>query len=94
MKITYHIPTEQYGFIEVEYSETENTPAYEEVKNMFDTAGPGLTPKEFNAVVDRYLNEADMDSELYASMNSEQKTIIQCLKRAFKRIKAHEGDGE
>lgn len=101
MKITYHIPTEQYGFIEVEL-DNDHLPegvapkSYLEVKEWFkeDEVGPGLLEKDFRVALDRYLLSGDMDSEAYAQMNEKQKDIIQCLKRANKRIRAKQSDEE
>lgn len=94
MKITYHIPTEQYGFVELEkpLEEGDEIMSYGEVKRSVYPNGDGLTDKEFNKALDRYLLEGDMDSEAYAQMSEGQKDVIQCLKRANKRLKAREDD--
>ena len=49
-----------------------------------------MTEKEFNKVLDRYIVENTMDCEEYEAMDWRQKDTIQLLKRAFKRIKAHD----
>jgi hypothetical protein len=49
-----------------------------------------MPEKKFNNVLDRYIVERTMDCEDYEEMDWRQKYIIQLLKRAFKRIKAHD----
>ncbi len=90
MKVTYHVPTEQYGFVEVEqdFEEGEELLSYAHVKKTMFPNGDGLTDKDFNKAIDRYLTQGDMDSEAYESMSDAQKDVIQCIKRANKRIKA------
>jgi hypothetical protein len=41
MKITYHIPTEQYGFVEAEVvlKEGEEPDSYKDIKDLFRDAG-------------------------------------------------------
>lgn len=43
--------------------------------------------KEWNRVLDRYLEETVMTSEDYENLNEPEQVIIQELKKAFKRIK-------
>lgn len=100
MKRIYHIPTEQFGFIEAELLETEElTPEgiktlindYRGISEAVKTAPEepvGLTAKENNFVYDKYLNTGTFDPEmqdLYFKMNDKQKGEIQALKRAFTR---------
>lgn len=86
MEIKYHIPTEQYGFIEVtaKVESTVDARPYEEVKGWF-AEKMGLDKKGFDSALDRYLAEGKMDANIYEEMSLEQKTIIQCIKRSFKR---------
>lgn len=46
--------------------------------------------KEWNRVLDRYLQECKMSVEDYENLNDIQIAIIQELKKAFKRIKNNE----
>lgn len=84
MKI--HIPTTQYGFIE---AEVENAiQAHElhcEITEQFKE-GCGLSDKQFNKVLDRYLTDGTGETQDYLDMNTEQKWLIQHIKRAYKRI--------
>lgn len=45
-----------------------------------------MEEKEFNKVLDRYIIENKMASVDYENLTDEQRYVIQCLKRAFKRI--------
>lgn len=95
-KITYHIPTEQYGFVEY-MQEMENgdlIPMYETIKKeVLVSPHEGLSDKEFNTILDAYITHGnDMSATQYEGMNNEQQKIIQTLKRAFKRIKAKSVD--
>lgn len=91
IRLTYHIPTEQYGFVEVETDDMAQM-SYEEAKALYvpPVALEGLPDKEFNACLDRYLTDGTGETDVYLRMSKEQQHIIQCLKRAFKRIEAKE----
>lgn len=88
MKTTIRIPTEQYAFVEIEV-EAENPEEvkqkYDEIKSAFNEV-PDLPQKEWNRVLDRYLNEATMESEEYYSLSPRQQYLIQELKKSFKRV--------
>jgi hypothetical protein len=89
MKITYHIPTEQYGFVELEAECTDvssNDPYELVARAVRGQGGAGVSDLEFNRVLDKYLATKSMTSEEYESLSSEQQKCIQMLKRAFKRI--------
>ena len=45
-----------------------------------------ITAKEWNRILDKYLTINKLLSSEYESLNEVQKTIIQELKKAFKRI--------
>jgi len=86
MKLTYHIPTEQYGFLEIEVDNAEEIPPYEELKaRAVGKAGEGMADLEFNRVLDKYMKEHTMLAEEYEMMDYKQQGIIQCLKKAYKR---------
>lgn len=102
MLIKYRIPTkEQFAFIEVE-REFVDTVSAETIKETYDTltaamkgeSGAGLPEKEFCAFLDRYLIEGTGDVDVYNAMSTEQKNIIQCVKRSLKRIKSKSGEPE
>lgn len=89
-----HVPVEQYGFVEQELP-SESTPedaklAYNEIKAQFGMQVPQteydtLRTKEFNAIIDQYLNTGTMQADDYTHLNPLQKQVVQVIKRAFKR---------
>lgn len=92
MKVTYRIPTEQYAFAEFSF-ESDNTEAsmfkeaYDDLVQAFKPQA-GLSVKEFNAWIDRYLTDNTGDIEQYVKMSPEQTNIIQTIKRSVARISA------
>jgi len=86
MKIEYHIPTEQYGFVSITLEGDTIPYSYSELKNeLAGLAKEGQGSKDFNKVLDKYLETQTLTSEEYEELNDEEKKIIQTLKRAFKR---------
>lgn len=90
MKSVIRIPTEQYAYVEVEFEGTseEIIAKYREITNMYKNNSLGLTVKEFNVVLDRYLEVANLSEEEYNRMSVDQQNVIQQLKKAFKRAEA------
>jgi hypothetical protein len=92
-KITHHIPTESYGFTEVEMYETDFL-SYEEAKSLYGppgaSQGQGLDPKEMNRCVEEYLSTGGLvnGTELYQQMSPSQQDWFQVTKRALKRLEA------
>lgn len=91
MKITYHIPTEQYGFVEVEHEHEEGVgvESYEAVKAVLvppTSPEEGLDQKEWNTALDGYLTLNTMPSEVYERMSLKQKGLIQEIKKSIKRL--------
>ena len=91
MKIKLHIPTEQYGFVEAEFEiKGDETPDEIAEKYYFIAKGfkqqEGITDKDFNGFLDKYLRENTGDLETYNRMSESQKNIIQAIKRSVKRI--------
>lgn len=85
---TIRIPTDTYAYIEIE---AEGTPdELLEIQREFKrTHGPGLPDADFRNVIDEYLwGNGSMSSSDYESMNAEQQTIIQTIKRSKKRLQA------
>ena len=92
MKATLHFPTEQFGFAEVEIevdSPIEALQKYTETTRANNT-GAGLPDKDYNSFVDRMLLGESNELEQYTQMSDEQKTTIQVIKRALKRLKTKE----
>lgn len=96
MKARLRIPTEMYAYIEVEVEQKEESidriiQSYFSVKDAFEREskarlGQGLSAKEFNAFLDKYLNDGEGNLEVYQAMSPAQKQTIQDIKRAFNRI--------
>lgn len=86
MKVKYHFPTERFGFVETE----EQVGSLKEAVKKYHEAKEGLEEAEFRLVLDSYMVNRTMESYQYENMNWLQQTIIQTLKRAFKRLKSKE----
>lgn len=85
---TIRIRTDTDASIEIE---AEGTPdELLEIQREFKRAhGPGLPDADFRNVIDEYLwGNGSMSSDEYETMNDEQKTIIQNIKRSKKRHQA------
>ena len=96
MKLTYHIPTEQYGFVEIEKewngSDEDAIEGYHALRTPQNATGDGLDPKEYNRCVDEYLATGSLKdgTNLYEKMSPSQQDWFQTTKRALKRIKSKE----
>jgi len=86
--VKIHIPTEQYGFVELDVSGSpeEISEAYNDVKSVFN-ASDGLDPKEWRGLLDRYLETGTMDSNLYSEMSPAQRYVVQEIKKSINRNK-------
>lgn len=94
---TLRIPTDAYAYIEIQINGTkeEIVQAYHDFKNYYDSSiSEGLSKKEFDSALDRYLSEGTLHSEEYAKMNNGQKALIQAIKRSTKRIARRNGNTE
>lgn len=87
MKAKLHIPTEQYGFVEVEIDSTgeEAVDLYTKL-SAYSKGGEGLEEKQFNAFIDTQLIGGSNHIEEYNQMTPSQQNIVQTIKRALKRI--------
>ncbi len=83
------IPAEQFGNIrpQVEGTAEEIVDAYFEFSRMVKPK-EGLPPKEWNAAIDRYLNDGTGDTEQYQKMSPEQQRVLQEIKKSYKRLEA------
>jgi hypothetical protein len=90
MKVVSHIPTEQYGFVELHHDTTNAHEVAHEYKEFQDAfkSGQGIPVKDFDAFVERQLLGEHNELETYLQMSDEQKQIVQVNKRALKRISA------
>lgn len=88
MKITLHIPTEQYGFVAVEVDNMEpDTTA--ELYHMFSDAfkpQSGMTDKEVDAWLDNMFLEKGNSTDVWAKRSPEQEKWLKCIKRSLARI--------
>jgi hypothetical protein len=86
--IRIHIPTAQYEFVEIDLPDS-TTPV--EVKTKYDEyvrafkVNEGISTKEFNSALDRYLNDGTGDTETYLNMSPDQQRIFQEIKKSIKR---------
>lgn len=94
------IPTTQYGYIEVELDGTEEEIIikhnellvfYHASVSLQNASGEGLDSKTYNEALDKYLTDQTGNLDTYNRMSREQQNVIQCLKKAFKRLEAKEG---
>lgn len=86
-KAQLRIPTEMYAYIEVEVEGTAEqiVEAYYEFTKLVKPQ-EGLPTKEWQAALDRYLNDGSGETEVYMAMSPTQKAVMQELKKAFNRI--------
>ena len=90
MKHKLHIPTEQYGFVEVEFeasSEDFVAQTYRDIAAAFKPKS-GLSDKDYNSFIDRYLLGELVHTEEYAAMSPDQQKTVQVIKRSLARIKS------
>ena len=96
MKATLRIPTnEQFAFIEFEMEVSglsEAFEAYDEATGHFkaSTDGVGLSTKEWNRCLDKYLTDFTMSSDEGERMNKAQRWFIHELDKSSNRLKAKE----
>lgn len=91
MKITLHIPTEQYGYCEVEPDLTNP----EEVRKCYDQYKAAFAAKPENVADDKFvtdyiynsLNGLGNSPEAWEALHPIQKKVLQCYKNAQNRKK-------
>lgn len=86
MKAQIRLATDQFCYIEFSVSGTteEIIAEHEKIKRIY--RGGQMEEREFNIALDRYLTDGTMDSAVYEDMSTEQKSIIQCIKKSVKRM--------
>ena len=93
LKATYHFPTEQYGYVEVEgevESIEEAIDLYKLSRSPELPSGEGLDPQAWRDAYDGYMVSHTLTSEVYEKMNGFQQFAIQEEKKRYKRLKAKE----
>ncbi len=85
------LATDQFCYINFQFygSREETIAEYRRIKKLYEGVA-GLPEREFCQALDRYLSGDGMSAEVYEGMSKEQQDTIQCLKRAFKRIKSRQ----
>lgn len=85
------LPTIEYGYINVKVkgSFEEIILAHNELGLLYKGLG-GLPQKEWNRVLDKYLNQGGMLTDEGAQMSDRQKWMIHELDKAFARISRHD----
>lgn len=104
MKITYRIPTETYGYVEIEddveegfFDPEKMRDQYESFKETFTANdASGLTDKELDLIIENMCLQKTTagGTELWAKTTDAQKKEINRLKRALARIKNKQGEPE
>jgi len=87
MKATIRIPTQMYGFVEIEVD--EDPEKILEIHNAFiRSVAPqtGLPEKEWRQILDKYLTDGEMEADTHAQMNENQKYVINEIKKYYKRF--------
>jgi hypothetical protein len=86
MKAKLHIPTEQYGFVEVEYEGDDPVTEYWSIANMVkETEGYNVT--EWAKIRNNYMKTGEIHPDLIQGASRAQKHWINETKNAFKAIK-------
>lgn len=89
MKIKLHIPTEEYGFVEIEQevgSVAEALVSYDTAKRLKNAPESGLDHKDWIKALDGYLTINTLPSEEYEKMSDFQRAVIQEIKKSIKRL--------
>ena len=85
------IPIEQYSFIELDFegSAEDTLNEYRRLTQMA-TGGVGMDTKDFNKVIDQLIEKQSIEGDpgMVESMNIEQQTLLQAIKRSQARIKS------
>ncbi len=90
MKVTLHVPVEQYGFVaaDVETDDpNEIRAAYQRIADAFKT-GAGVAQKEYNAFIDAMLLGEPNHIDIWEKLSDDQRDAAQVIKRALKRLEA------
>lgn len=93
MRISLHIPTEQYGFVAVEY-ESDGEVVYDEAAREYQKFADAFKPqpvnalpkKDFDAHIDRMLSGENNHLEEFLKMSPQQQEVAQTIKRSIARL--------
>jgi len=81
MKAKLHIPTEEYGFVEVDV-EVENI---DEAIALYPRDKGGLNTPEWARVRDTFVNKGEINDEDFEKLNKAQKWFIMQLQTSIRR---------
>lgn len=89
MKNILRIPTvEPYGYVESEFEgSAEDAIAKQKRLHQLMKGGEGMERDDWNYCLDHYIKEHTMTADEYAAMSLPQQSMIQELKKSFKRTK-------
>lgn len=93
MKITYHVPVEQFGFVSLEEERTQIefegvAHVYRSISEAFkQKPGNEMPSKRFNEILDEYLETGKMvnGGDFYEELSPNQKMVINEIKKSKKR---------
>lgn len=82
------VQTTPNGFIEFEYEglPEEAITEHNRILRLYQQPVEGLGHTEWNKALDKFLGENGVDIATYESMSEYQRSIINELKKAFKRL--------
>lgn len=95
MKYTFHVPTEQYGFVEIETDSVEElldssikdaVGAYKAISEASNNPTPGVGAKEFAEIVTDYIKTGQMvnGGDEYDRYSFGQKAFIKELTKLIR----------
>ena len=96
MKTTLHIPTEEYGFVEIEVEADSIEGALAKYSEAAQArgGGEGLNVREWAEVRDNFLNnDGEIDLEIWERMSKLQRWFINEIKKVIRKNN-HEQRGD
>lgn len=96
MKYQFQIVgAQQYEYIMGEHDFSSPEAAVEAYKALREAyspkGGPGISTKEWNAAIDRYLTDGTGETEQFFRMSKSQQDCLQEIKKSYNRIEARNG---
>ena len=94
MKVKIHIPTMEYGFIEVELEQdsVNKENLFEDIVLIHDTLKlaigdkEGLNQKDWARVRNTYLNTGEIEVEEHESLSKAQRFVINEIKKSIRNL--------
>lgn len=97
MKITLHVPVEQFGFVAIERDFVSgeavvevSASLYKEIAEAFKPKpiNSGIPEKEYNQFIDAMLLGEPNHIDVWEKLSAKQKDAAQVIKRGLKRLEA------